>query len=158
MQKSIIAATAALMLAGEAHADSIQIKPSGSAPSAIGSLSQFTGNVTIDGLTTPESAAFADSGLVAFAPCARTVWHSLPAGQWLFITVGTGWVQEMGQPRKLVKAGDAVWIPKGVKHWHGATDKNGMSHIAITPMHEGKNVDWMEELSQADYVPPAGDA
>ncbi|WP_416773471.1 cupin domain-containing protein [Pseudomonas sp. RHF3.3-3] len=145
------------MLAGEAQADSIQVKPAGSAPSAIGTPAQFTGNVTIDGLTTPGSAAFAGSGLVAFAPGARTVWHSHPAGQWLFITAGSGWVQEIGQPRKRVKAGDAVWIPEGVKHWHGATDQNGMSHIAITPMHEGKNVEWMEEVSQADYLPPAGD-
>jgi hypothetical protein len=53
-------------------------------------------------------------------------------------------VQQVGQARREIKPSDVVWIPAGVKHWHGATDTNGMSHIAVTYIRDGKNADWME--------------
>jgi mannose-6-phosphate isomerase-like protein (cupin superfamily) len=50
-----------------------------------------------------------------------------------------------------IKPGDVIWTPPGVKHWHGATATNSMSHIAITNMVDGKNVDWMEQVSDDQY-------
>jgi quercetin dioxygenase-like cupin family protein len=44
-----------------------------------------------------------------------------------------------------------IWTPPGVKHWHGATDKNGMSHIAIQEAVNGKNVEWMEKVTDEQY-------
>lgn len=134
-----------------AHAQNIEIAPNGSNATRAGNPSQFTGPVMVDALTTKGSVVFAGSGLVSFSPGARTAWHTHPAGQWLYVTVGNGWVQEEGQPVRDINAGDAVWIPAGVKHWHGATDKNGMSHVAVTPYHEGKNVEWMEQVRDTDY-------
>lgn len=152
MMKMLLA-TAALASATAlpAQAQSIEITASGSNPTRAAAPSQFTGQVLIDALTTKSSVAFAGSGLVSFAPGARTAWHTHPAGQWLYVTVGHGRVQAEEQPAHDIKAGDAVWIPAGVKHWHGASEKNGMSHIAITPYLDGKNVEWMEQVSDADY-------
>ena len=47
-----------------------------------------------------------------------------------------------------------MWIPAGVKHWHGATDTNGMSHIAVTYIRDGKNADWMELVTDQEYDEP----
>jgi quercetin dioxygenase-like cupin family protein len=44
-----------------------------------------------------------------------------------------------------------IWTPPGVKHWHGATDTSAMSHIAITNVVNGKNVDWMEKVGDEQY-------
>ena len=44
-----------------------------------------------------------------------------------------------------------IWTPPGVKHWHGATATNGMSHIAIQEVVDGKNVDWLEQVSDEQY-------
>lgn len=50
-----------------------------------------------------------------------------------------------------MKPGDAVWTPPGVKHWHGATATNGMTHLAVTESLNGKNVEWMEKVTNEQY-------
>jgi quercetin dioxygenase-like cupin family protein len=82
---------------------------------------------------------------------ARSAWHTHPAGQVLIVTAGAGWIQEEGQKKREIKQGDVVWTPPGVKHWHGATSNEDMSHIAITNMLGGKHVDWMERVSDEKY-------
>lgn len=151
MKKFLATAALASAVTLPTHAQSIEIAVNGSTPTRAGNPAQFSGQVMVDALTTKGSGVYAGSGLVTFTPGARTAWHTHPVGQWLYVTVGNGWVQEEGQPVRDIKAGDAVWIPAGVKHWHGATDKNGMSHVAVTPYHEGKNVEWLELVSDADY-------
>ena len=153
MKNTLIAATmtAAALGGAPAIAQDIQIFPSGSSPSVIADPKNFSGQVVVDLLTPPSVATPASSGLVTFAPRARTAWHSHPAGQMLIVTAGKGWVQREGQTRQEIKPGDVVWIPAGIKHWHGATDTNGMSHIAITYIQNGKNADWMELVSDQEY-------
>lgn len=89
---------------------------------------------------------------MTFEPGSRAAWHTHPAGQVLIVTFGAGWVQEWGQPKREIKTGDVVWIEPGVKHWHGATDTTGMSHLAITEMVGGKNVDWMEKVTDEQFA------
>lgn len=93
----------------------------------------------------------AGGGLVEFTPGARANWHSHPAGQTLVVTAGVGWVQQESKDRIVIRAGDVVTIPPGVKHWHGASAANSMTHIAITPAVDGKNADWMEPVSDAQF-------
>jgi quercetin dioxygenase-like cupin family protein len=50
-----------------------------------------------------------------------------------------------------VRPGDVVWFPPGEKHWHGATPITAMTHIAIQELQNGKNVDWLEKVSEAQY-------
>lgn len=47
--------------------------------------------------------------------------------------------------------GDVIWTPPGVEHWHGATDNTAMTHIAIQDTVDGRPVDWMEHVNDADY-------
>jgi quercetin dioxygenase-like cupin family protein len=90
-------------------------------------------------------------GIVTFEPGARTAWHTHPLGQTLIVTAGVGLVQEWDGPVQEIRPGDIVWIPPGVKHWHGATTTNGMSHIAVSEALDGKSVAWMEQVSEDQY-------
>ena len=92
-----------------------------------------------------------NGGSVTFEPGARTAWHTHPLGQTLIITAGLGWVQTEGGPIEEVRPGDVVWFPPGEKHWHGATPTTAMTHIAVQESLNGKNVDWMEKVSDEQY-------
>lgn len=112
----------------------------------------FTGEVWI-GPSYPSDDPLRPAGtLVAFRPGARTAWHSHPAGQILIVKSGTGWIQTEGGPKQQIKEGDVVWTPAGVRHWHGATATEGMTHIAITAERDGRNVDWLQHVSDEHYV------
>jgi quercetin dioxygenase-like cupin family protein len=91
--------------------------------------------------------ARAGAGQVTFEPGARTAWHTQPLGQKLIITAGLGWVQREGGPIEEVRLGDVVWFPPGLKHWHGASPTTAMIHIAVQESVGGKNVDWLEKVS-----------
>jgi quercetin dioxygenase-like cupin family protein len=92
-----------------------------------------------------------NAGSVTFEPGARTAWHTHPLGQTLIITAGLGWVQTEGGSIEEVRPGDVVWFPPGEKHWHGATPTTAMTHIAVQEALNGKNVDWMEKVSDVQY-------
>jgi 4-carboxymuconolactone decarboxylase len=91
---------------------------------------------------------------VAFEPRARTAWHTHPLGQVLIVTAGTGRVQRWGDPVDEIRQGDVIWIPPGQKHWHGAAPNSSMTHIAIVEQLDGKTVEWMEKVSDAQYDTP----
>jgi quercetin dioxygenase-like cupin family protein len=107
--------------------------------------------VIVEPLFGAKNSMPATGGLVSFAPGARSAWHTHPAGQMLIVTAGTGWVQEEGGEKREIKPGDVIWTPPGVKHWHGATATTSMSHIAITNIVDGRNVDWLEKVSEDQY-------
>jgi quercetin dioxygenase-like cupin family protein len=122
----------------------------GSRPSAKGPSEWFTGAVRIDLLSDPDPARVS-SALVTFEPGARTAWHTHPLGQTLIVTSGCGRAQREGGPVEILRPGDIVWIPPGEKHWHGAAPTTAMSHIAIQERHDGRGVDWLEHVSDAQY-------
>lgn len=131
---------------------SMVINRNGSQPSAKGPAQYFTGAVRVDMLFQPQAPSRASGGLVTFEPGARSAWHTHPLGQVLVVTAGTGWVQQEGGAKQEIRPGDVIWTPPGVKHWHGATATNGMAHIAITEALDGKNVDWLEKVSDEEYT------
>jgi quercetin dioxygenase-like cupin family protein len=129
----------------------INITRSGSQPSAKGPAEYFTGSVRVDPLFRANAPSRASGSLVTFEPGARSAWHTHPLGQTLIVTSGTGWVQQWGGDKQEIRPGDVILIPPSVKHWHGATATNGMSHIAIQEALDGKIVDWMEKVSEEQY-------
>jgi quercetin dioxygenase-like cupin family protein len=126
----------------------------GSATAQAGSPSNFTGQVSVRILATPEAPGRTSVGLVTFQPGARSFWHTHPAGQALVVTEGCGWIQRESGPVVRICKGDTVSIPAGARHWHGATANTAMSHLAITETVEGRNADWMEPVSAAQYTGP----
>ena len=128
----------------------MEIKRIGSTPSTKGPPDWFTGAVRIDPLFDRSDPARVSSASVTFEPGARTAWHTHPLGQTLIVTSGLGLVQREGGAIEEIHAGDVVWFaPK--KHWHGASAKTAMSHIAIQEALNGSPVTWMEHVTDAQY-------
>ena len=140
-----------LAAASGESSQAITVTRSGSQPSRQGPADNFTGSVRIDPLFNATAPSRTSGGRVTFEPGARTAWHTHPLGQTLIVTAGTGWVQEWGGPTQEIREGDVVWIPPGQKHWHGATPTGTMTHIAIQEFLDGKNVNWMETVSDEQY-------
>ncbi|WP_079867721.1 (R)-mandelonitrile lyase [Pseudomonas aeruginosa] len=132
----------------------ITVTPIGSQPSAQGPADHFTGTVRVDSPFQGSAPARVGGATVTFEPGARTAWHTHPLGQTLFVTAGAGLVQEWEGPVRQIRPGDVVWIPPGVKHWHGAAPTTAMTHIAIAESLDGKSVDWLEKVSDEQYKVP----
>ena len=130
----------------------MQILRAGHTPSVVGTEDWFTGSVRIDKLFNPADADRVQGALVTFEPGARTAWHTHPLGQTLIVTAGLGRVQLLGGPVQEIRPGDVVCIAPGEKHWHGAGPETGMTHMAIQEVQDGKMVDWMEHVTDADFL------
>ncbi|WP_200899123.1 (R)-mandelonitrile lyase [Cupriavidus pauculus] len=146
---------AVLSSADQAHANELgefqQITPSGTQRAVEGSPDFFTGSVRVEPVWPADKNINASGGLVTFGPAARSAWHTHPAGQRLWVVSGIGLTQEWGQPIREIRPGDVVWCPPGVKHWHGASPGTAMTHLAITGNVNGKNVTWMEKVTDDQY-------
>ena len=129
-----------------------KISRAGSATASPGPAAYFTGEVRVEPVFPVTSSINASGGLVTFQPGARSAWHTHPAGQHLVVTAGVGLTQEWGKAVQEVRAGDVVWCPPGVKHWHGASPGTGVSQLAITGSVEGRNVDWLEKVTDEQYA------
>jgi 4-carboxymuconolactone decarboxylase len=157
--KIVATAGLAFLLASAFQADEARgqmmksqtITPAGSQPSAKGPAEYFTGNARVEPLFSPKDSAPYSGAYVTFEPGARSNWHTHPTGQHLIVTHGVGRTQEWGGPIVEVRAGDHIWCPPGVKHWHGASPTTAMTHIALTGTRDGKNVEWMERVTDEQY-------
>jgi quercetin dioxygenase-like cupin family protein len=129
----------------------MEITRSGSQPSAKPPTDWFTGTVRLDSLFSAHEPARAFGASVTFEPGSRTAWHTHPLGQILIVVSGAGRAQRWGGPVEEIHPGDVIWIPPGEKHWHGAAPATAMTHIAIQEQLDGKMVEWMEKVSDAQY-------
>lgn len=146
---------AVMLMVANAQADgstpAMTLVPKGSQALILGSPAMFVGTVRIDPLVSANEPSRVSAAYVTFGPGARSAWHTHPLGQTLVVTAGTGWVQQQGGEKQVIRPGDVIWTPPGVKHWHGATAQTGMTHMAIQEFLDGKNVEWMEPVSDAQY-------
>jgi quercetin dioxygenase-like cupin family protein len=129
----------------------MKITKCGSNPSGKGPADWFTGTVRIDPLFEAPEPARVRGASVTFEPGARTAWHTHPLGQTLIVTSGVGRVQKLGGPVEEIRPGDVVWFEPNEKHWHGAGPTVAMTHVALQEALDGKVVDWMEKVSDAQY-------
>ena len=114
----------------------------------------FTGQSYLNPLTDPAQTQFIAN--VTFEPGCRNNWHIHHAteggGQILLVTDGEGWYQEWGQPARKIVAGDVVYIPANVKHWHGAADDSWMSHVAFEAPGTDCANEWCEPVTDEEYA------
>ena len=130
----------------------MDIKRNGTQPSAQGAADYFTGTVRIDPLFDVADPARHFGAYVTFEPGARTAWHTHPLGQTLVVTAGCGRAQRWGGPIEEIRPGDVVWFPPGEKHWHGAAPATAMTHMAIVEKLDGQTAEWMEKVSDEQYL------
>ena len=156
--KTVIFLSSLIVSMGVSAMDKQPVNPSQSIKKAneqnviTGSEQSFTGSVAIKPLTDITEGINAPSAYVSFNANARSFWHTHPKGQYLIVTEGEGLVQEWGKPAEKITVGDVIYCPPGIKHWHGASGKTAMTHLALTGTDEnGKNVDWLEPVSDTQY-------
>ncbi len=129
----------------------MDITRAGSQPSTRGTADSFTGGAVITPLFHATEHVHASAASVTFEPCARSRWHTHPAGQILIVTAGVGWIQQWGGDKQEIRPGDVIWTPPGVKHWHGGTATSPVTHIAMQEAVDGKVVDWLEPVTDEQY-------
>ena len=109
---------------------------------------KFVGNVY--------QAILSDDGTrvsnVTFEANGRTNWHNHPGGQTLLVTDGVGYHQEEGKPVQKIKKGDVIKIGKNVKHWHGGSENQAMTHIAVSIDHEKNPSQWFEPVTDEQFT------
>ena len=130
----------------------MDIRRCGSVPSRRGPGDYFTGTVWQDPIIEAPEPARVRSNVVSFDPGARTAWHTHPLGQTLYVVSGCGRAQTWGGPLQEIRAGDVIWIPPGEKHWHGAGPETSMTHISIQEALDGRAIDWLEQVTDEDYL------
>lgn len=104
-------------------------------------------NFTGGAVTTVEQNSKASIAHFRFAPGARTKWHSHEGGQIILVEEGVGLYQIKGGPVMELRAGETVYCPPGVVHWHGAAPHEGgvqfnISRGALT---------WYDEVTDQEY-------
>lgn len=135
----------------------MEIQRNGEKPSVKGPAQNFTGTVRIDTPFQAKAPARVGGAFVTFEAGARSNWHTHPLGQTLIVTSGLGWTQCEGGPIVEIRPGDVIWCPPGHKHWHGATATTAMTHIAIAESLDGRAVDWLEPVTDAQYLAGVGE-
>lgn len=130
----------------------METKKSGSQPSGKGPDEYFTGTVRVDPLFEAAEPARSVGASLTFEPGARTAWHTHPLGQTLIVTAGCGLAQRWGGEIEKIRPGDVIWFAPHEKHWHGAAPTTAMTHIAIQEKLDGRTVDWMEKVSDEQYI------
>jgi 4-carboxymuconolactone decarboxylase len=155
MKRSTAIVTALALLASSlAEAQTLDITRGGSRPVGPGPAEYFTGSVRVEMLFEAVDPSHASGGSVSFEAGARTAWHSHPRGQILIVTAGVGRVQRWGDAVEEIRTGDVVRIPAGQKHWHGASPRASMTHVAISEHQAGTTVQWMEKVTEEQYNAP----
>lgn len=113
----------------------------------------FIGQSYLKPLTDPKETMFIAN--VTFEPGCRNNWHihhaSRGGGQILLCTDGRGWYQEWGKETRSLRPGDVVYIPAGVKHWHGAARDSWFSHVAFEAPGEDCSNQWLEPVDDGWY-------
>ena len=94
----------------------------------------FTGEAYLKPLIVPDTVFnFPQTNVVTFGPGAHSSWHR-HGGMVVLVTDGVGLYQEEGKPAQVLRKGDVLQIPAGVRHWHGATKDNWFSQVVIYDM------------------------
>lgn len=92
---------------------------------------------------------------VTFEPGCRNNWHIHHAksggGQILICTAGEGWYQQDGEEPVSLSEGSVVYIPTGVKHWHGAKADSWFSHISVEIPGSETGNEWLEPVTDEYY-------
>ncbi|MEX0365831.1 MAG: cupin domain-containing protein [Ruegeria sp.] len=130
----------------------MEIHPAGSRPTRRANADWFTGTVWQDPVIEASEPTRVRALRVAFEPGARTAWHTHPLGQTLHVLSGCGLIGLRSAAPRVIRPGDTVWIPPGEEHWHGAGPETAMEHLAIQEALDGRVADWLEKVSDADYL------
>ncbi len=132
----------------------MDIRKAGAAPAARANPDYFTGEVWMEPIAVSAPPSRLSALRVTFAPGARTAWHTHPVGQTLLVLSGVCHAQSRGGPVRALRPGDVAVFAPGEEHWHGAAPDSLMAHLAMQEAVDGSAADWLEQVSDADYLTP----
>ncbi|NMM94386.1 cupin domain-containing protein [Bifidobacterium oedipodis] len=90
---------------------------------------------------------------VTFEPGCRNNWHIHHGSPQILMAVGgRGYYQFEGEEPHELKPGEAVYVPAGTKHWHGAAPTEAFAHIAIMLPGENVSTEWLEPVEDDVYL------
>ncbi len=119
---------------------------------AAGPSEWFTGKVYVDAIANPSGSSRLSASSVHFTPGARTVWHTHPNGQTIYVVEGVGRAQRRGGPIEVIRPGDRVFFEPGEEHWHGAASNRFMTHLAMLDVDDqGNNATWGDHVTDEEY-------
>ena len=107
--------------------------------------SNFTGKVT-----RVEENSQGSTAHYRFEAGARTKWHSHVGGQIILVEEGVGLMQVRGGPVIELHAGETIYCPPGIEHWHGASPTQAGVQFNVSR----GGITWLEEVSEKDYTAP----
>ena len=108
--------------------------------------SNFTGTIQRLAEKPPGVTAY-----IHFDAGARTKWHIHEKGQLVYVEEGVGLAQEKGGPIIELHAGEAIWCPPGVAHWHGAAPDKGGTQFNVT----FGGITWLDQVTEQEYIAKA---
>lgn len=113
----------------------------------------FIGASFLKPMTTPETGVHISN--VTFEPGCRNNWHIHHAksggGQLLLCVAGEGWYQEEGKQAVSLIPGTVIYIPAGVKHWHGAKQDSWFAHLAMEIPGVDTSNEWLGPVTDEEY-------
>ncbi len=115
------------------------------------SSEHFTGDIWLHMITRDDSVLNVAVGNVTFEPGSRTNWHSHSGGQILMVTEGVGYYQERGIPKRIIRKGEVIICQPDVEHWHGASENEFMTHMAMSINTNRGNVQWLKPVTNQEY-------
>ena len=123
-------------------------------PTSRGPADRFTGDVWVDAIAEPKEG---DQRMIVsrvrFAPGSRTAWHSHARGQTLHVTEGVALIGTLDGTVVTARPGDTIYTPPGEEHWHGATPRDFMEHLAMLENGDDPATTtlWLEHVNDAEY-------
>jgi quercetin dioxygenase-like cupin family protein len=121
----------------------------GDRPAAPADPKTFSGSAHTTRIAEDEAGTPVHVYRVEFDNGGRTHWHRHTGPQWLFIVEGRVRVQTADGAPVDVAAGDAVVIPPGEKHWHGAAPGSRGVHLAVNV---DATTEWLEAVTEKSMV------
>ena len=123
-------------------------------PTSRGPADRFTGDVWVDAIAEPKEG---DQRMIVsrvrFAPGSRTAWHSHARGQTLHVTEGVAVIGTRDGTVVTARPGDTIYTPPGEEHWHGATPRDFMEHLAMLENGDdpATTTVWLEHVDDGQY-------
>ncbi len=108
---------------------------------------QVTGTAHLERILKMQQEDGVRLALVRFEDGAVTHWHTHPGEQILYVVEGECRFGNEAGEKFIAQVGDAIYIPPGEKHWHGAVKGTNMAHLSVTTV---GGPTWMEPVSEAD--------
>lgn len=113
--------------------------------------SEFKGIGLFQDLTEDKISTDLRVSNIQLSPKSYFDWHSLPGGNIIIVTDGTGFYQSKGKPVIKIEKGDKLETIPGLLQWIGSSADSNLEFISITTQKKEDLIHWHENLPIDTY-------